>query len=129
MNISDLMIDRATRAHACEVVIIARLLLDPGTRLVFSEPLPVTPEAGFLLDLILADSDAHHDLVASARITSHVAHLAGTVVEGTGRRAVSLAREVCGTTVGELSAIGSTNVVVDLLKDALLRRTRVGAAA
>lgn len=129
MSLSDLMTDRATRAHACEVVVVARVLQDPGTRLVFNEPLPVTPEAAFLLDLILAEPDACHNLEASASLASRVAQLAGTLADGSAQRAVLLAREVWATTVGELSSVGSLDLVIELLFDARLRPSRVRAAA
>jgi hypothetical protein len=110
-------------------VIVARVLQDPGTRLVFNERLPLTPEAAFLLDLILSETDVYHDLAASASLASRVAQLAGTLADDSAQRAVVLAREVWATTVGELSSIGSLDVVVDLLFDARLRPLRVWAAA
>jgi hypothetical protein len=114
------MVDRRTRASACETAIVARAALDAGARLVVSEPLPLSRAAAFVLDELFTTPHTRHDLEGSIVDAARIARSAGILSDEATLDAERLARDVASTTVADLLDVGSLDVLVDLLFDARL---------
>lgn len=108
--------ERSTRARACELLIAAHALMQPGARLVYIEPLPLSDAAAAVLDVIYGDPHCRHGLQAAV------------VMGGGSKEACVFAGDVARVTVTALAA-WRLDVLINLLFDARLHPVVLRAVA
>ena len=128
-KLADLMVDRRSRARACELAIIAHALLDPGS-VRFRDAIFVSREAALVLDAIVDQPEtARVALVATVQVAARCRRNVDRIAVETMREAGRLAREAETVTIMDLAAAGSLDIVVMLLADAQAHPARIRVVA
>lgn len=111
-SLIDLMVDRGTRQHALEVVLIARVLMDSRLLEGQQSPLRISRGCGTLLDVIAEFPAACREGLRPMVRIGIRSTLTPRTEPGVVRSMLRLARDAEAVTVGELSSTGTAEFVL-----------------